>query len=1205
MSKNLIFIFLILFIVNCSIELNEISNQLDDVSGNKVETGISKNYSIEYKKETTFNFEIEDEDIYQVNIHSINCNFEIDSKGQILNQINLDTYSLQMNKENKTITIKPLIDIIDGKEKENYGYKRCHLSINSINKNQPEVKIENGQDSIFYFESEDSNSLNILYEIKEITMDSFAALFFQFNEKSDFSINVTTNNDTDKINLLHKNIYNSTYIYLNSDILEKALTNNSNISLNIIINKNDNKNISIYFKIVEKEMISMLQKDALNYGFITTETTYQYFYLEVFKEEEGEIMLHNKRFYGELTAKIINKDEIDTKDLFNSSIYPIDTLNDTNLTNITNITNLNYNPHNLKLSYNYKNTSNCDKGCYILITYKQVKSEGDYPIIGYEFTLLSRSWTISDFTSKVVDIPFNEYALGAFEKDSITHHFYSVPIPDDADKIIIQIEGNYIDCFVGEGRKAINTMKIRDNDRNLQIINNQNVITLNVKDLNFKDKAISFAFRSKDYFADIFSFYYFRVLYAQKDKILYFPLDSQLGNICIPEKDNNTNLCHCHLMFTNNFNELSTKFSVTSSNQGEYFKIYLTKVYKNGTYYNDSTDYIYIHDIDNKENEIEYYFFTFEFQNEEIKGIISSFSERVEYYYPQIYSTQMFYLIGSIKKCFYKVVNNYTLVYQYIYGSSDITGAVEVSFLNYNEFYTGRNFRGKPFVLDIDSNTKNINYRITSGKELVFSFKLEYNMRNKGIIELKSGEARSQLMERGSFPLYYYLKIKYENFIKLDVNLRLNSYDDSILKNNFDIKGYLLDEETIKRVINGEYIQLRNPINGTYSNRFKIGFLEIYQNKEYKNNENYLLIQISNNEVSRINSYLLIEFITKEHYQDVYYMPINQYIIETFDHINGTVRNKNKYQINVKQRDIGQIYLEMSPEYNDIDILFTNGENENGYKCTSRKIDCKYKQVTGFKKYIIYSSKEDSIYFYVNNPKNRTANYMIRYYFGNKERANTYEFDTNYEQQYIDQDNDEYVTLSLTFNSIKIFQEDLEVDTSVKIYFLITGLLYNKNDNSEELINTTALLHEKKPLYTNQTIHVYDKIKREKITLIFKDIERINNFVYDLQIQANVFIENNIFNQEFLVFTAEVNLTDIKKEEPKSILWYVLGPILGFILLLLIAFFAIKYFRLKKANLNLKEDLKSMAYSNDIQKNVINKERENAQRDFDYDSTFI
>ena len=83
-------------------------------------------------------------------------------------------------------------------------------------------------------------------------------------------------------------------------------------------------------------------------------------------------------------------------------------------------------------------------------------------------------------------------------------------------------------------------------------------------------------------------------------------------------------------------------------------------------------------------------------------------------------------------------------------------------------------------------------YCVGPGKEFIFTISLEYIMRNKGIIEIQSGETRSQIMESGNFPLYYYFKIKYPDYINFDVNLRLNSYDDSVMKNNFEIKGFYL-----------------------------------------------------------------------------------------------------------------------------------------------------------------------------------------------------------------------------------------------------------------------------------------------------------------------------------------------------------------------------------------------------------------------------
>ena len=129
-----------------------------------IDPGISKTYFIEYNKETNFIFNISGEDILQINIHGINCNFELDFEGDLINQYNLDTYSFTIDSGNKTIKIKPLLDKIDGKYKENYESKSCPLSINSFsikNNQQPKVKIENKEDSWFYFKS---GNINYLYK---------------------------------------------------------------------------------------------------------------------------------------------------------------------------------------------------------------------------------------------------------------------------------------------------------------------------------------------------------------------------------------------------------------------------------------------------------------------------------------------------------------------------------------------------------------------------------------------------------------------------------------------------------------------------------------------------------------------------------------------------------------------------------------------------------------------------------------------------------------------------------------------------------------------------------------------------------------------------------------------------------------------------------------------------------------------------------
>ena len=92
-----------------------------------------------------------------------------------------------------------------------------------------------------------------------------------------------------------------------------------------------------------------------------------------------------------------------------------------------------------------------------------------------------------------------------------------------------------------------------------------------------------------------------------------------------------------------------------------------------------------------------------------------------------------------------------------------------------------------------------------------------------------------------------------------------------------------------------------------------------------------------------------------------------------------------------------------------------------------------------------------------------------------------------------------------------------------------------------------------------------------------------------------------------LYFTCPPNIKGLNDFiNPRAHSVVILGIILGVIGALIIAFFIIKYIRLTKRNVNLQEEMKSMAYSNNIQKNVLIKEKtERAQSDTDYETTFI
>ena len=203
--------------------------------------------------------------------------------------------------------------------------------------------------------------------------------------------------------------------------------------------------------------------------------------------------------------------------------------------------------------------------------------------------------------------------------------------------------------------------------------------------------------------------------------------------------------------------------------------------------------------------------------------------------------------------------------------------------------------------------------------------------------------------------------------------------------------------------------------------------------------------------------------------------------------------------------------------------------------------------------------------------------------------------------------NEERVSINLTFNSIHIVDPEGDLDDSkYAIYFNIYGFLYKMKDNSSEHLNTTCKLIEQIPSFEAKTRHNYTKNHTEKWSLIFENIPREKNYIYDLQLQMNVIFEGNIFDEEFLIYTTKVDLTDIGKENNDlSKIFIIITSVVGFLILLFILFLIYKYCRERMKNEDLEEEIKSIAYSSELQKNVINKEKNISKRDKDFETTFI
>ena len=346
MSK-ILFIILLLFIKEYnSLQTN---HNIKDITG-PVEPGVSETFYLDYVNKTYIEFNISENYDYllQVNIRSINCKINVfSSNNNEIKSANKELYHFILNPTEKKILIEPVKDTSEGFWKENYGLKKCFLSINSyniLNEFEPNIKIENKEETYLYFDTSKYNQINISYNIANVSIDSFASLHFIFEESS-FDIDIYyTNGNINSTNSLFKKIEQSTFIYLNNEFLSYNNSDNTGGTLSIQIMNEGGVAAPMFFKIIEENNTCLLTKNALNFGFITSKSTYQYYYTEILEGEEGELMLHNKRLYGLLYGKIVDKSEIkDINELSNTSIY---------LHNIEKNM-LEYNEHKLQLKFDY------------------------------------------------------------------------------------------------------------------------------------------------------------------------------------------------------------------------------------------------------------------------------------------------------------------------------------------------------------------------------------------------------------------------------------------------------------------------------------------------------------------------------------------------------------------------------------------------------------------------------------------------------------------------------------------------------------------------------------------------------------------------------------------------------------------------------------------------------------------------------------
>jgi len=1162
---KLIFYILILFFININCQ--------EEQKDNIIELETEQIEYLSYNNKNTFTFEKTKKNDLLINLYSIDCEINISKNNNFeIKKIKDNIFSILIRNEQigkQKLNVKAFIN--SGNNDKSKEFRKCPLVINSLYKNETILNIKEKESMALSF-FDDLPFIILSYKI-ENNNEGFTTLSFLFDGNYTFNVDINNNKIT-------KEISYSSKIFLENSKL--SINENENLTIKITLNKEkkfiQNQEPVIIFKIMESNSISILEKNNLNMGFTYSQKDNQYYYLEVFKGEEGEIMIHNKRLYGELYGIIKPKSNI------NGTITPSE------YDKKDNDNQLQFDALTLKLSFKSYQTEQCEKGCYLLVKYSHDDYNSSYnnSIVGFEYTLLVRIWDEEETGSQIINIPFNEYIFGAFEKESINHHYYSLNIPDDTKEIIIQFEGNYIDGFLGSGKRKLNTYRKLNNTKDLNLTENKIIIKYNknqLNELNIKD-CISFAFRSKNYFSQKFSFYYFRILLLKEDENdIIYPLDSNIGTFCSPKLNENETYFFCNCILKNEYNDFSLNYSILTSNKKDrltYNYLNVTNGIINGT---NKEKYITQINFDNKTSLV-----TFIFENGKIANILSTLSNNSKEMYPQIYSKQIFDIENNRSSFIFHLQRNYLLTLNYIKGQG------QIKYQNLT-LYLNENFKGKPFFFNLNKDIKDINFQYKG--ELIFYTKIEESNEFK---EINQDETLRELVDPTNLPFYYYIKNGENEINQMNIYYRIKVIN-STNRNKiipFKINVYILGEKMFNdlRNIDRDYININESYIGTYEVSFRIGTLNI--NKKIEKGH-YIIIRIDSN-YEFTHEKLLLELLSMPKKDYNYILPVNSYISDTYDSI-----GKN-YTIIIDDEDKACecILVEFIPDCSKMEIKVKDNNNNSIFMekiLDENEIVQKYRIKNFINNFILR----------VEAPKNISyGNYILRYYFTEEEKEKYYKLNKTFIKRKGNNKNDiilEFNKLELISNnnnkSNKTKTEEEEIKEMVDSFY-IYGFLY-LNENVIKNVSYNSSYTFQKNIIKNVT---YIK-ENSNFSIYFKDIYNLlddinkNDFNYIFNLHIKIFVyKRDFFNEEFYLYNIPISLEDELKDH-SHLKWIIIIASLGLVIIIVIIISIIIFTKMKKKNANLKEKVLAISFTSGKIDDEIEGRKNTSGKDEDYENTFI
>ena len=1099
---------------------------------------------------------------------------EIQPKGTLIqDDISFDDKDYNLTRFDYTLKIDEMDNIQSVNEDCMVYISSVEMDISSENDYDKEIVIpENIQQQILL--NEKTRGIKFLYPLSET--EGNVLLNFIIIQNSPLNVSISYESNKTKYEYY---VANSQTILLQKDIIRGENNCNQknqvcNIIINIIpVNETDLlEGILFALTAKSKEIIPIYIKKTIMKEDSLSGNEIEYYYTDIVKDEEGEVIINFDRGNGNIFARIYDK---------NSTDKDADWMGRIHLPKPNETDNLKTDPYLKKVLYSKEDSSKCNKGCYLIIgVQNMIHSETENEKFLYDITLMINILSKNE-KNQITSIPIDKYIVHSLPQNQMLddyYKYYSLYVPSEGKELIIEFQSELCDMYVKEGNQ-IPSKKYYDYKF---IPNSSGASIFKIKrkeGSTLKGKIFTFAVGTSKAQVLFTSLYTFRLRLPDENYNELIVVQSDQKAICDISNDNeycfymiplreyhNIDNIYVHaysnvisdivfyfkqidskIIDLNNIDEIKKNLPMKNNTNQTSENAFETNYYNVKIYHESISSYLLIGVLSSKKSTI---------------VLQSTFYSYINIIEPNPSSEQLFHISGDKKITLsFPLNNNY---FAYING---IQGNGIINILNSNRKY---NLKGSKDSLGVavTLQTKD-NFKIEISNKEYFSFYVYYEQRSdQNFDDLEYGTNGQMFYYENDLPIIYYSKVPDEEEVNFIINIKnytiKNNSNDEINNDQFTLNALVVSETAI---LEKKRDKDKNPdpsfmFSGTFDPILNVGVLH-FTKKEFDNcktnGTKYLYVILNKNrENKNIYSNFETEYSVLPLNSKNYYAPYNQYYFGTY-----LKNSSNTYRL--KKNDERDKYIRIEFSTNDPNINYAindkfidNNPDNNDNIIVSN--------IKSFGKNIILielPEKTNQIYFYVKeNGTSIFGDFSLKFISAQKKEDF---IDYVIEKTKIEKSGSGS-DLILKFNPIKNNKTNIIVPSK---YFL---RIIEKNEIENNEIVTGIGLLKVKPK------KIYSIISNNNETeLSFK----LNNFKSEKSCYFNLIGITNDDSNEYLAYDLLENIIDINRTN----IWFIIVIIiLGFVLCGLIFLFYFYYRKLKREN----DDLKTKV-DNDIQSNLLNK----------------